>query len=81
MVNTSAWHAGSLGSIGRHSIFGVKTWLSTLGILNRLITLMSVPSQFGRKKETMRTTSTLAVIILSASIERSLGVNVLKKTD
>ena len=34
MVSTSAWHAGSLGSISSHSshdIFSVKTWLSTLG--------------------------------------------------
>ena len=32
VVGTSAWHAGGPGSIpGQGSIFGVKTWLSTLG--------------------------------------------------
>ena len=36
VVTTSTWHAGCPGSIPGHSklgIFGVKTWLSTLGAL------------------------------------------------
>ena len=35
MVSTSAWRDGGPGTIlghGRHGIFGVKTWLSTLGL-------------------------------------------------
>ena len=42
---------------------------------------MSVPSQFGTYKEPLKTTITLAVTTLSASIERWLGVNVLKKAE
>ena len=62
-VSTSAWHAGSLVLIpsqGRHGIFGVTTWLSTLGtvsLVNRRMMLMSV----GDIKEPLRTTSALAV--------------------
>ena len=53
VVTTSACHAGGAGSIpgtGSCDIFDVKIWLSTLGtvsLVNRRITLMSVPSQFG----------------------------------
>ena len=37
--STSAWHASGPGSIsgyGRQSIIGVKTWLSTFGIVDSL---------------------------------------------
>ena len=70
MISTSAWHASDLGSIpshGRHGIFGVKKWLSTLSLVNRVNVGFILIWDL---KEPLRMTSTLAVTILSVSIER-----------
>ena len=54
VVRASTRHAGGTGSItsipghDRHAIFGVKTWLSTVSLVNWIIVvLMLVPSLFG----------------------------------
>jgi len=50
VVTTSACHAGGTGSIPGTGSCDIKIWFSTLGtvsLMNRRITLMSVPSQFG----------------------------------
>ena len=53
MISTSARHtddSGSIPSHGRHGIFGVKTWLSTLG------TVYLVNVGFGLNLRCTRTT-------------------------
>ena len=85
MVSTSTWHAGGLGSIpghGRHGMFGVKP----LGICiphesENHINVSPVSIWDVKEPLSLRTTSTLAVTTLSARIERSAGLNVLKMTD
>ena len=75
MVSTSTLHDRVLSSRPGPGMgmFGVKTWLSTLGdcvsLVNGMITLMSVPSHLiGDVKEPLRMTCTLAVTTLIASI-------------
>ena len=72
------WHGNSLGSIlghGKHGIFSVKTWLSTL--VNQIIMLMSVPSQFGMKRTT--DDNKYPGSDHPQCQHRKVGVNVLKK--
>ena len=74
VVSTSIWHASGPVSIpgqGKHGIFGVNIRLSTLGTCELENHINVGPVPVCDVKEPLRTTSTLAVTTLSASIERS----------
>ena len=64
VITTSAWHPGD-------GVFGIKTWLSTSGTVESENHVNVGPVSLWDVKEPLRTTSTLAVTTLSASIYRS----------